>query len=92
MVHKGQETLDHEVELGIDDRHRLSVAEAARFCQKMPRGTLDFLEEPSRDETPEAYEALRRMTDILCDRRRARLEMAVPAWTSSSIPSGRSHT
>ena len=30
----------------------------------MPRGTLDFLEEPIRDETPEAYEALRRMTDI----------------------------
>ena len=30
----------------------------------MPAGTLDFLEEPIRDETPEAYEALRRMTDI----------------------------
>ena len=25
---------------------------------------LDFLEEPIRDETPEAYESLRRMTDI----------------------------
>ncbi|MEZ5862436.1 MAG: enolase C-terminal domain-like protein, partial [Geminicoccaceae bacterium] len=44
--------------------HRLTVAEAASFCQKMPSGTLDFLEEPIRDETPEAYEALRRMTDI----------------------------
>lgn len=30
----------------------------------MPQGTLDFLEEPIRDEAPEAYEALRRMTDI----------------------------
>jgi len=30
----------------------------------MPSGTLDFLEEPIRDETPEAYEALRRMTDV----------------------------
>jgi len=30
----------------------------------MPRGTLDFLEEPIRDETPEAYEQLRRMTDV----------------------------
>ena len=50
--------------LGIDYHHRLSVAEAASFCQKMPSGTLDFLEEPIRDETPEAYEALRRMTDI----------------------------
>ena len=27
-------------------------------------GTLDFLEEPIRDETPEAYESLRRMTDV----------------------------
>ncbi len=42
--------------LGIDYHHRLSVAEAASFCQKMPSGTLDFLEEPIRDETPEAYE------------------------------------
>ncbi len=50
--------------LGIDYHHRLSVAEAASFCQRMPSGTLDFLEEPIRDETPEAYEALRRMTDV----------------------------
>ena len=34
---------------------------SARRCR---RGTLDFLEEPIRDETPEAYEALRRMTDV----------------------------
>ena len=39
----------------------MSVAEAARYCQKMPRGTLDFLEEPIRDETPGAYEALRKL-------------------------------
>jgi len=50
--------------LGIDYHHRLSVAEAASFCQRMPSGTLDFLEEPIRDETPEAYEVLRRMTDV----------------------------
>ncbi len=50
--------------LGIDYHHRLSVAEAASFCQRMPSGTLDFLEEPIRDETPEAYESLRTMTDI----------------------------
>jgi galactonate dehydratase len=52
------------VVLGVDYHHRLSVAEAASFCQKMPSGTLDFLEEPIRDETPEAYESLRRMTDV----------------------------
>ena len=40
------------------------MAEAASYCQKMPRGTLDFLEEPIRDETPGAYEALRKMTDV----------------------------
>jgi galactonate dehydratase len=50
--------------LGIDYHHRLSVAETASFCQRMPKGTLDFLEEPIRDETPEAYETLRRMTDV----------------------------
>ncbi len=61
---KMREELGDEVVLGIDWHHRLSVAEAASFCQKMPSGTLDFLEEPIRDETPDAYEALRRMTDI----------------------------
>ena len=50
--------------LGIDYHHRLSVAESASFCQRMPTGTLDFLEEPIRDETPEAYESLRTMTDV----------------------------
>ena len=61
---KTREALGSGVVLGIDYHHRLSVAEAASFCQKMPSGTLDFLEEPIRDETPEAYEALRRMTDV----------------------------
>ena len=61
---KAREALGGDVVLGIDYHHRLSIAEAASFCQKMPRGTLDFLEEPIRDETPEAYEALRRLTDI----------------------------
>jgi galactonate dehydratase len=59
-----REALGDGVILGIDYHHRLSIAEAASFCQKMPPGTLDFLEEPIRDETPEAYEQLRRMTDI----------------------------
>jgi galactonate dehydratase len=50
--------------IGIDYHHRLSVAEAASFCQMLPAGTIDFLEEPIRDETPQAYEALRRMTRV----------------------------
>jgi galactonate dehydratase len=50
--------------LGVEYHHRLSVAEAASFCQRMPPGTLDWLEEPIRDETPEAYEALRKLTPV----------------------------
>ncbi|MFD9900344.1 mandelate racemase/muconate lactonizing enzyme family protein [Mesorhizobium sp. NPDC059025] len=61
---KAREALGDDVVLGIDLHHRLSVAEAASFCQKMSSGTLDFLEEPIRDESPSAYEALRRLTDV----------------------------
>ena len=59
---KAREVLGTAPVLGIDYHHRLSVAESASFCQMMPAHTLDFLEEPIRDETPEAYEALRGMT------------------------------
>lgn len=61
---KLREAIGSDAILGIDYHHRLSVAEAASFCQRMPAGTLDFLEEPIRDETPEAYEALRKLTPI----------------------------
>ncbi len=50
--------------LGLDYHHRLSIAETASFCQRLPRGTLDFIEEPIRDEAPEAYAALRQLTDV----------------------------
>ena len=61
---KLREAVGGGVTLGIDYHHRLSIAETASFCQRLPRGTLDFLEEPIRDETPAAYAALRRLTDI----------------------------
>jgi galactonate dehydratase len=61
---KLREEIGSEAVVGIDFHHRLNVAETASFCQRMPSGTLDFLEEPIRDETPEAYEALRRMVDV----------------------------
>lgn len=64
ILNKARADLGSAVVLGIDYHHRLSVAEAASFCNKLDRGVLDFLEEPIRDETPEAYESLRRMTDI----------------------------
>lgn len=61
---KARERFGSELTLGIDYHHRLSIAETASFCQRMPQGTLDFIEEPIRDETPEAYAALRQMTPI----------------------------
>ncbi|HBM58990.1 MAG TPA: galactonate dehydratase, partial [Citreicella sp.] len=47
--------------LGSDLHHRFSVAEAAAFMARCPEATLDFVEEPIRDETPSAYAALRRL-------------------------------
>jgi len=61
---KAREALGMRPVIGYDFHHRLSVAETASFCQMMPSHTLDFLEEPIRDETPEAYEALRKMTPM----------------------------
>lgn len=50
--------------IGIDLHHRYSPAEVASFCNLLPSGTLDFLEEPIRSESPEAYEKLRKLTTI----------------------------
>lgn len=63
-VRRAREEVGPEMVLGVEYHHRLSVAEAASFCQKLPRGTIDFLEEAIRDETPSAYESLRRMTEV----------------------------
>ncbi|MBT4073436.1 MAG: mandelate racemase/muconate lactonizing enzyme family protein, partial [Chloroflexi bacterium] len=61
---KTREALGNQAIIGVDYHHRLNVAEAASFCQMMPTHTLDFIEEPIRDETPEAYEQLRALTDV----------------------------
>jgi galactonate dehydratase len=58
------EGMERRVPLGIDFHHRLTVAEAATFCQRIPPGSLAFLEEPIRCQSPAAYEALRRMTPV----------------------------
>lgn len=63
-LHRVRDEIGPGVALGIDYHHRLSVAEAARFCALLAPGTIDFLEEPIRDETPDAYRVLRSMTDI----------------------------
>lgn len=61
---QAREALGGEIMLGIDYHHRLTVAETASFCQRMPAGTLDFIEEPIRDESPAAYQALRTLVDV----------------------------
>lgn len=61
---KAREKMGSTPVIGIDYHHMLSVAEAASFCQMLPSGTLDFLEEPIRDETPDAYRTLRSMVSI----------------------------
>ncbi len=64
LLIKTRERLGRTPVLGVEYHHRLNVAEAASFCQMLPPGTIDFLEEPIRDETPEAYETLRTMTEV----------------------------
>lgn len=56
--------LDKSIPLGLDYHHRLSVAEAASFCHMLPPGSMAFLEEPIRAETPDAYAVLRQMTGV----------------------------
>lgn len=52
------------ITIGIDYHTRLSVPETVSFLQRMPTGTLDFIEEPIRDESPQAYASLRQMVNI----------------------------
>ena len=52
------------IQLAVDYHHRLNVAEAAAFCQRIQDVSLLFLEEPIRSESPDAYAALRKMTPM----------------------------
>ena len=61
---KAREVLGTEVVLGIDYHHRLSVPETVSFCQHMPAGTIDFIEEPIRDESVTAYRSLRDKVNV----------------------------
>ena len=64
MLHAVRERVGPRVRLGVDFHHRLSVADAAEFCRLVDDVNLMFLEEPIRSESPDAYAALRTMTDI----------------------------
>lgn len=59
-----REKVGKSVTIGLDYHHRLSIPETVSFLQRMPSGTLDFIEEPIRDESPGAYEALRQMVSV----------------------------
>ncbi len=50
--------------IGMDYHHRLTVPETVSFISRMPAGTLDFLEEPIRDENPQVYQQLRKMIQV----------------------------
>lgn len=53
-----------EIVIGVDYHTRLNASETYSFMKRMPPGTIDFLEEPIRDENPGAYQALRKMVDV----------------------------
>lgn len=63
-VTKLRQEVGTKVTIGIDYHSRLSAAETYSFMQRMPAGTIDFIEEPIRDQNPEAYESLRKMIDV----------------------------
>lgn len=64
ILAEARAALGPRVMLGTDLHHRFSVPEAAGFIARCPEGTLDFVEEPIRDETPSAYAALRRLARV----------------------------
>jgi galactonate dehydratase len=61
---KVREALGDGGVLGIDYHTACRSPKPRASARSCRRGTLDFLEEPIRDETPEAYEALRKLTDV----------------------------
>ncbi len=56
--------MGNEMTIGMDYHSRLTVPEVVSFINRMPSGTLDFLEEPIRDENPQVYQELRKMVDV----------------------------
>jgi len=60
-ITKLREEVGNKPVIGLDYHSRLTVPETVSFIHKMPPGTLDFIEEPIRDENPEVYEQLRTM-------------------------------
>ena len=55
-----REALGPDITLGIDWHQRLDPAQARSFAARLPAGTLDFIEDPVRSESPAAAADLRR--------------------------------
>ena len=67
--------------LGTDFHTRLNVAETASLLQKMPLGTLDWIEEPIRDEVSR--------TRPPCTCRGSQPELLAALCWQAHLPSGR---
>ncbi|WPR71099.1 mandelate racemase/muconate lactonizing enzyme family protein [Flavobacterium sp. NG2] len=63
-VTKLRQEIGPKITIGIDYHTRLTLPETYSFINRMPTGTIDFIEEPIRDENPEAYEALRKLINV----------------------------
>ncbi|GGZ71743.1 mandelate racemase/muconate lactonizing enzyme family protein [Algibacter mikhailovii] len=63
-VTKLRQEVGTEITIGIDYHTRLSIPETYSFIKRMAPGTIDFIEEPIRDENPEAYQELRKLIDV----------------------------
>jgi galactonate dehydratase len=63
-IREVRQAVGPRIGLSIDFHHRLSVAEAALFCQKVADVHLMFLEEPIRAQNPRAFAQLRTMTTV----------------------------
>lgn len=50
--------------IGLHGHHRLTPFEAIALGRKLPPGTIDYFEEPIRNENPEAYRSLRERLGI----------------------------
>jgi galactonate dehydratase len=61
---KLREAVGHSITVGLHGHHRFSQFEAASLLRKLPAGLIDYMEEPIRNQSVAAYQALRRMTAI----------------------------
>lgn len=57
-INEIRQTIGYQTTLGIDYHHRLSASETISFLNRVDDGALDFLEEPIRAQSPEAYRTI----------------------------------